>query len=288
MLRDFLTQGVRQTAHITILSSAFFAGALRLHAVQGATVGVAWDPSTDPSVRGYNIYYGSASRSYTNVVSAGNGTSAVISNLVNGVTYYFAATTYTSTGLESDYSAEASYAVPELNIPPTLDPLPDLALSLAATTQVVPLTGITSGSTNEVQTLSVSAFSSNPGLIPNPLVTYTSPDTTGTLTLSPAPGVVGSSIITVLVDDGGAVSNTVVRSFTVTVSSLMLQATTVGPSRSLLVEGIPGNKYQVQYCTNLGPAAVWYPLMTFTQSTVSQSITIDPTIRSIFYRAQQK
>lgn len=75
-------------------------------------VTLAWDPSTDPTVVGYNVYTGSQSRAYTNSTDAGANTSITISNLVPGVTYYFAATCYTAAGLESDFSAEASYAVP--------------------------------------------------------------------------------------------------------------------------------------------------------------------------------
>jgi len=77
-----------------------------------APVALAWKPSTNSTIAGYHIYYGTASRNYTNVVSAGNSSSATISNLLAGATYYFAATSYTATGLESDYSGEAAYAVP--------------------------------------------------------------------------------------------------------------------------------------------------------------------------------
>ena len=180
-------------------------------------VALAWDPSTDPSVTGYKVYYGTASRTYTNMIAAGSATSVIVSNLVSGVTYYFAATTYTADGMESDYSAEAAYSLLPPNIPPTLDVLTNLTISQDAGTQVVQLTGISSGSSNEIQTLSVSAFSSNPALISDPVVNYTSPDTNGTLSFAPITGSFGSAIITVMVDDGGAISNTIIRSFTVTV-----------------------------------------------------------------------
>lgn len=217
MLNALLKPRVRHLAHVFFLIS-ILSVASPLLANPGPAVALAWDPSTDASVAGYNVYYGTASRSYTNVVPAGSANSAVVSNLVTGVTYYFAATTFTVAGLESDYSVEAAYAVPTPNTPPTLDALASLAINQDTGEQVVTLTGITSGATNEVQTLAVSAFSSNPGLIPNPAVSYSSPDTTGTLTFSPAPGSFGSAIITVMVDDGAAISNTVIRSFTVAVT----------------------------------------------------------------------
>jgi len=80
---------------------------------QGAgSVTLGWNASSDPTVTGYYLYYGSQSTTYTNRLSAGNATSKTVSNLVNGLTYYFVVTAYTSTGLESDPSNEVSYSVP--------------------------------------------------------------------------------------------------------------------------------------------------------------------------------
>jgi len=80
----------------------------------GQSVTLAWNRSADPIVAGYNIYYGGTSGTYTNMVNAGNATNATISGLVQGRTYYFAATTYSSLGVESSISSEASYTVPIL------------------------------------------------------------------------------------------------------------------------------------------------------------------------------
>jgi Fibronectin type III domain len=71
-----------------------------------------WNPNTDPSIAGYNVYYGNASRSYTNVMNVGSSTNAVVGGLVEGQTYYFAVTAYTFDGIESDFSAEFVYVVP--------------------------------------------------------------------------------------------------------------------------------------------------------------------------------
>jgi regulation of enolase protein 1 (concanavalin A-like superfamily) len=87
------------------------------------SVTLAWNPSSDPTVGGCNIYYGVASRTYTNKVNVGNVTSATISGLVEATTYYFAATAYNTLGLESDYSDESSYTVP------VFDNLPIIALT---------------------------------------------------------------------------------------------------------------------------------------------------------------
>ena len=76
------------------------------------SVTLAWNPVTDATVAGYKVYYGSASGNYTNVTSVGNVTNATISGLTEGATYYFASTTLDTSGLESVYSSELSYTVP--------------------------------------------------------------------------------------------------------------------------------------------------------------------------------
>ena len=59
-----------------------------------ANVTLAWNPSTNKLVAGFNLYYGGVSGTYTNKTAAGAATSLTISNLIPGTTCYFAATTY--------------------------------------------------------------------------------------------------------------------------------------------------------------------------------------------------
>jgi hypothetical protein len=75
------------------------------------TVTLQWDPSSDPDVVGYNLYYGVASQVYTNFFAAGPAPMATVSNLTAGLIYYFAATAIDSAGLESTYSGEVAYQV---------------------------------------------------------------------------------------------------------------------------------------------------------------------------------
>ena len=77
-----------------------------------SSVTLVWDASTSTNIAGYNVYYGSASGSYTQMVSVGNVTQTTITGLTVGCTYYFAATATDSTGLESSYSNETSLIVP--------------------------------------------------------------------------------------------------------------------------------------------------------------------------------
>jgi Bacterial Ig domain/Fibronectin type III domain len=197
---------------------------------------LAWDPSPDPVVIGYNVYYGAATRSYTNMVSAGNATNATVSGLVPGMAYYFAATATDATGLESDYSNEVTYSVPIVtpNQPPTLNALANLTINENAGLQTVNLAGITSGAANEVQTLTVTATSGNTGLVPNPAVNYTSPNATGSLSFTPVPFASGSTTITVILNDGGASNNIITRSFVVTVSPVN-QAPTLNALSNLTI-----------------------------------------------------
>ncbi len=184
-----------------------------------ANVKLAWNPISDPIVAGFNIYYGGASGVYTNEVDAGTNTSLTISNFVVGATYYFAATTYSAVGAESSMSSEVSYTVPgsPVNQPPTLNPIANLTINENAGPQSVPFANITSGNPGQGQTLSVTASSSNPALIPNPTVTYTSPNASGSLAFAPAANASGSAVITVSVNNSGASNNVTSQSFTVTV-----------------------------------------------------------------------
>jgi hypothetical protein len=95
----------------------------------GQMVTLAWNPSLDTNVVGYNIYYGGASGDYTNKINAGNATNISISGLVAGSAYYFAASAYDKFGQESVYSPEISYTVPE--------PLPTVQISSAPAGQFI-------------------------------------------------------------------------------------------------------------------------------------------------------
>lgn len=185
------------------------------------TVTLAWDASTSTNViSNYKLYYGVASGTYTNSVSAGTALTASVPNLVEGKTYFFAATATDTDGLESAYSTEVSTLIPIklTNQPPTLNAIANVTIDENATQQTVNLSGITSGATNESQTLTVTVSSSNTGLIPTPTVTYTSPNTSGSIRFTPVAYASGLASITVTVNDGGASNNIVSRTFTVTVN----------------------------------------------------------------------
>src|SRR5262249_26039598 len=82
-----------------------------------------------------------------------------------------------------------------LNFPPTLDPIGPVTINEDAGIQTIALTGISSGSSNENQILIVTASSSNPAVIPDPAVNYSTPSATGTLTFAPLTNANGSATI---------------------------------------------------------------------------------------------
>lgn len=90
---------------------------LLMTSAHAAQVTVAWDASTDPGVTGYRVHYGTVPGSYTSHVDMGNVNSCVVSGLLDGVTYYFAATAYDGDGNESDYSTAVNYTVPQAPAP---------------------------------------------------------------------------------------------------------------------------------------------------------------------------
>ena len=233
------SNGVRNAVQIALWSCLLALSPLTSLAAPSITL--AWDPSPDPTVVGYKVYWGVASRSYTNSLSAGSATTLTVSNLVIGTPYYFAATAYDTNGIESDYSAEASGSIALPNQPPTLNAISPVTINEGAGTQTVNLSGITSGATNENQTLTVTATSSNTSLIPNPTVNYTSPNTTGTLTFAPVAYQNGTSTITVTVNDGAASNNIVTRTFVVTVNSVN-QAPTLDALTSVTVQENAGTQ----------------------------------------------
>lgn len=106
---------------------------------------------------------------------------------------------------------------PCVNVPPTLSPITDLGINEDAGLQTVNLSGITSGTSNEVQTLTVTA-SSNPSLLTNLTVNHTNPNTSGSVSFRPISNASGSALVTVTVNDGATCSNLTSRSFTVTVN----------------------------------------------------------------------
>jgi hypothetical protein len=125
------------------------------------------------------------------------------------------------------------------NDPPTLNTLSDLNLDENASEQLIPLSGIGPGATNESEAVTLTASSSNPILVPDPVIGYTTPASTGTLRLRPAAGQTGSAVITVLANDGQASNSVTSRSFTVNVRHVNRPPTIEPLANVVTAEDVP-------------------------------------------------
>jgi fibronectin type 3 domain-containing protein len=69
------------------------------------------DSSALTDLAGYKVYYGTASRSYSQSIDVGKVTTYELTNLSNGFTYYFVVTAYNQAGVESEPSNEGNKAI---------------------------------------------------------------------------------------------------------------------------------------------------------------------------------
>jgi len=150
---------------------------------------------------------------------------------------------------------------------PTLNVLGDFTAA-SDTPVTVPLNGITAGPANEQQQhLFLLATSSDPSVIPNPIITYQSPNSTGSLTFTPHSSVPTWVTITVTIFDDGLTStggnNQIVRHFTVTVMPpappAELRLDIQGDSGLLSWPATVSAQYRVYSTTNFGAAWLRLP-----------------------------
>ena len=86
-----------------------------------------WRPNSETNLAGYEIHYGTASRTYTTIVDTGlpplvyGRVRYTVTNVPEGNTMFFAAIAYDTDDLKSDYSTEVEYGVP---ITPVIIPVP--------------------------------------------------------------------------------------------------------------------------------------------------------------------
>ncbi len=92
-------------------------------------VTLSWDaPTTNEDgtplsdLAGYIVYYGTSSGNYTTNINVGNVTTYQITNLADGLTYYFAVTAYDTVANQSSYSTEVSTTLqsPSDTTPPVI------------------------------------------------------------------------------------------------------------------------------------------------------------------------
>jgi len=198
-----------------------------------------WDPSSDPHASGYNVYYGTVSHVYTHKVSAGTGTTVTINELVEGVTYYFAATTCDIGNQESSFSEEIPYTVP--GVPVNL-----VVTNILLAGQSIILSAATGNSQSGCQW---QFNATNLAGATNAVLMLTGVTTNQ------------SGIYSVTVGDGtGGTTNLTVNLLVYATAAASLdRVTATGGRLAFNVSGVPGFQYVVQASTNL---VTWVPVQT--------------------------
>lgn len=102
--------GLTRVMGVILLFVLLYQSSHALGATSSVTLG--WDRSAGTEATGYRLYYGVASRNYTNSFVMGNVTNGTIPDLVVGATYFFTVAAYNSFGLESTFSNEVNFIVP--------------------------------------------------------------------------------------------------------------------------------------------------------------------------------
>lgn len=266
---------------LSILALLVFAVGLQA----STEVELAWDPSPDASVVGYNVYYGGGgSGMYTNKVTVGNVTNATVRGLKEGTMYFFAATAFTADNLESEFSLELAW-LSYTNTPPKIGGISDIVLRGNSGITTIPLTGISSGNTNESQVVTITASTSNPSVIGIVSVNYTNPSTTGTLTITTRTNASGKATITVFVSDG---LSTTTRPFQVSVrpvSGGKPRITKETLFSQIVWPGEPNSLYAIEHSDNLKG---WEPWTIVTSDAIGEVSLFElPLSQASYYRMKE-
>ncbi|HJT35641.1 MAG TPA: tandem-95 repeat protein, partial [Pirellulales bacterium] len=111
-------------------------------------------------------------------------------------------------GNDTSATFNVPFTVTQINDPPTMDAVAPITMLENAAAKTITLTGLTAGLNEPNQKIvSITATSDNTTLLPNPTISYASPNVSGTLTLQPNSFRSGTANITITVTDNGDKSN---------------------------------------------------------------------------------
>ncbi len=184
-----------------------------VQAQSSGTVTLAWDANPESDVTGYRLLYGTTSGDYTQVVDAGNTTTATVTNLVTGTPYFFAATAYNNSGLESLPCPEI--IVVSGNNAPVVSSFPNQTISENTSTGALAFT--VGDAETAAGSLTVTGSSSNPALVPTASIAIGGSSANRTVTVTPTAQQHGTAVITLSVSDGTAATSS---SFLLTVNDV--------------------------------------------------------------------
>ena len=90
-------------------------------AMFAASVQLSWQPNAEPDLQEYNVYYGTQSRSYGPPIPVDKSATYTLSDLDEGMVYYFSVSAVDNNGNESGFSEEISKTIASSNTqPPTV------------------------------------------------------------------------------------------------------------------------------------------------------------------------
>ncbi len=109
-----ISKAARHLHHVTLLCLGLCSSAFGIQAPPpgGQQATVEWNASSDPTVVGYYLYYGTTNGVYTSKINVSANIAYTVSGLAPGSTYYFTTTSYNAAGVESSSVAPISYIVP--------------------------------------------------------------------------------------------------------------------------------------------------------------------------------
>ena len=217
-----------------------------------------------------------------NIVFGGSGTARTVA--ITPVATLSGVSMITISVSDGTASSSTSFllTINSVNDQPSMNVLTNWTILEDATAQTVNLSGISAGPSNEsTQTLSITATSSNPAIIPNPTVNYSSPAATGTLSFTPIATQNGVVTISVVLKDNGGTANggidSVTNSFTVTVQAVN-DTPTLDPISDVVVTVNPGQQTINLTGISAGPINENGQTVTITATSGNTGVIPNPTV----------
>jgi len=258
-------------------------GAYTLVTLDNYSTGSSYYNPSDGQLYVPSTVYGSGALLYGDNYSVyySTGSSVAVTNLLPATTYRMSAFTYcgSTTGNTWNYNVNgaALHTFTTLNNPPTLNSLSNITICQNSGTTPISLAGISDGSSLENQNVTFSVSSSNTTLFPsgNMSVSYTNPNTTGTLNITPATNQYGTATITITANDGFTSTPTLSRSFTVTVNPIPSTAGVISGTTTVCKNG-SNYIYTVPAITNATAYSWSFPSGTVIVSgSTTNSVTVN-------------
>jgi hypothetical protein len=187
------------------------------------------------------------------------------------------------------FQSESAFtlAVTPVNAPPTIDSIsPPADLMEGDGLRTLTITGVGPG-LGDTESVSVSAHSSNPALIPDPVVTHVNPASSGIVTFTPVAGMSGFAVITVSVSDGQAESPPTQRTFTLHVRPLIRLTAATAPEDNeaptslafrIHISAAQAEPVEVQFASVQGTATAGEDFQSTTGTAVIPSGSVETTI----------